>query len=119
MISRRAMVAGGALAVAASGPLLRAARAAEKSLLPQGLPEGVYDTAMLEALPGKKPLIKLTYRPPNYETPLAYFKTRIHAQRCLLRALSPRRNPGVRSTPRQWRLKIGGDGGGEPARADA
>jgi len=24
-------------------------------------------------LPGKKPLIKLTYRPPNYETPLSHF----------------------------------------------
>ena len=34
---------------------------------------GVYDTAILDALPGKKPLIKLTYRPPNYETPIAYF----------------------------------------------
>ena len=50
-----------------------ATRAAEKSFLPRGLPEGVYDTAILDALPGKKPLIKLTYRPPNYETPLSHF----------------------------------------------
>jgi DMSO/TMAO reductase YedYZ molybdopterin-dependent catalytic subunit len=28
---------------------------------------------VLYALPGKKPLIKLSYRPPNYETPLKYF----------------------------------------------
>ena len=33
--------------------------------------------AVLDALPGKKPLIKLTYRPPNYETPIEYFRTAI------------------------------------------
>ena len=43
MISRRAMVVGGALAVAGSWPLSRVGSAAEKSFLPQGLPEGVYD----------------------------------------------------------------------------
>jgi hypothetical protein len=31
----------------------------------------------LEALPGKKPLIKLTYRPPDYETPLSHFTPEI------------------------------------------
>ena len=31
----------------------------------------------MEALPGKKPLIKLSYRPPNYEAPLEYFRTPI------------------------------------------
>jgi DMSO/TMAO reductase YedYZ molybdopterin-dependent catalytic subunit len=41
--------------------------------LTAGLPQGVYDTAVLESLPGKKPLIKLSYRPPNYETPVSYF----------------------------------------------
>jgi hypothetical protein len=68
MIGRRAMIASGLAAVAASAPLSRTVRAAEKPFLPPGLPEGVYDTATLEALPGKKPLIKLSYRPPNYET---------------------------------------------------
>ena len=72
MITRRAMVAGSALAFAGSRPFLHAASAAEKPPLPPGLPEGVYETATLEALPGKKPLIKLSYRPPNYETPLSH-----------------------------------------------
>ncbi len=49
MISRRAIVAGGALTVTGAGLLLRVVRAAEKSFLPQGFPEGVYDTATLEA----------------------------------------------------------------------
>jgi hypothetical protein len=34
----------------------------------------VRSAAILDALPGKKPLIKLSYRPPNYETPLEYFR---------------------------------------------
>src|SRR6516225_12187435 len=73
MISRRAIIASGVAALAGSAPLSRTVRAAERPFLPPGLPEGVYDTATLEALPGKKPLIKLSYRPPNYETPLSYF----------------------------------------------
>ena len=75
MISRRALIAGGALALAGSASPARLVQAADKSFLPRGLPEGVYGTATLEALPGKKPLIKLSYRPPNYETPLSHFTT--------------------------------------------
>ena len=42
------------------------------------MPEDVAASALLDALDGKKPLIKLSYRPPNYETPhyetpLSYF----------------------------------------------
>ena len=43
------------------------------SLSPEALPEGVRQTAELHALDGKLPLIKRTWRPPNYETPVAYF----------------------------------------------
>jgi sulfite dehydrogenase len=42
--------------------------------LPAGLPAGARASATLETLPGKKPLIKLAYRPPNYESPLSVFK---------------------------------------------
>jgi len=113
MITRRAMVAGGALAFAGSGPFLRAASAAEKPPLPPGLPEGVYETATLEALPGKKPLIKLSYRPPNYETPLSYFTSEF----------TPNDSFFVRyhlsAIPEEidaagWKLKVGGDGIGKP-----
>jgi DMSO/TMAO reductase YedYZ molybdopterin-dependent catalytic subunit len=45
--------------------------------LPSSLPEGTRADAVLDALPGKKPLIKLSYRPPNYETPIEYFRTEI------------------------------------------
>lgn len=35
------------------------------------LPAGAVASAVLDALPGKRPLIKRSFRPPNYETPLA------------------------------------------------
>ena len=45
--------------------------------LPAELSEGARAAAVLDTLPGKKPLIKLSYRPPNYETPIEYFRTAI------------------------------------------
>src|SRR3984893_9920810 len=79
MISRRSLLeaAGGALALTAAGPAWPGG-AAEKpgeALLSRLLPEGRRAEAVLDTLPGKKPLIKLTYRPPNYEAPLAYLRT--------------------------------------------
>ena len=111
MIDRRAFVAGGAAAVV--GSLAPRTKASAHSFLPPGLPEGVYDTATLETLPGKKPLIKLTYRPPNYETPLSYFTSEV----------TPNDSFFVRyhlsGIPEEidaagWRLTVGGDGVGTP-----
>ncbi len=48
-----------------------------------GVPAGTTASAVLEALPGKKPLIKLSYRPPNYETPLEYFNQPLTPNRLL------------------------------------
>ncbi|MCW5745454.1 MAG: molybdopterin-dependent oxidoreductase [Alphaproteobacteria bacterium] len=72
MMRRRQVLAGTAGVVAAqvAGPGL----AQTKPVLDAGLPAGVGTSATLEALPGKKPLIKLSYRPPNYETPMGVFK---------------------------------------------
>ncbi|MGH8243034.1 MAG: molybdopterin-dependent oxidoreductase, partial [Steroidobacteraceae bacterium] len=36
-----------------------------------GLPAGAAAAEILDALPGMRPLIKRTFRPPNYETPVA------------------------------------------------
>ncbi len=113
MISRRAMVGGSALALAAATRFSRTTRAAGNSFLPQGLPEGVYDTAALEALPGKRPLIKLTYRPPNYETPLSYFTSEFTPNESFFvryhLAGIPEEIDGM-----QWKLKVAGDGVGKP-----
>lgn len=39
------------------------------------LPAGTRDSAELLTLPGKRPLIKRSYRPPNLETPRQYFRS--------------------------------------------
>ncbi len=65
-VNRRAIVLG----AGAAALLGRGATAME---LNRGLPAGTREEAILEALPGKQPLIKLAWRPPNYESPLAAF----------------------------------------------
>jgi hypothetical protein len=112
MISRRAMIASGVAALAGSAPLSRSVRTAEKPFLPPGLPEGVYDTATHEALPGKKPLIKLSYRPPNYETPLSYFTSEFTANESFFVRYHLANIPGEFDTT-QWNLKLCGDGAGK------
>jgi DMSO/TMAO reductase YedYZ molybdopterin-dependent catalytic subunit len=39
-----------------------------------GLSAGAVASGVLDALPGKLPLIKRSFRPPNYETPIEYFR---------------------------------------------
>jgi DMSO/TMAO reductase YedYZ molybdopterin-dependent catalytic subunit len=40
----------------------------------EDLPAGAVVSAVMDALPGKRPLIKRTFRPPNYETPVHLFR---------------------------------------------
>lgn len=111
MMDRRRVLKGigGAMALAAPG----LARAATPSFLPLGLPDGEYETAILDALPGKKPLIKLSYRPPNYETPVSYFGSAITPNdaffvRYHLAVIPPEIDAG------SWTLRIGGEGAASP-----
>src|SRR5579863_7727318 len=113
MISRRAMLAGGALALAGGGPLTRAVGAAEKPFLPPGLPQGVYDTAQLEALPGKKPLIRLSYRPPNYETPPGYFASAFTPNDAFFIRYHLADIPEAPDAA-TWKIRIGGEGAASP-----
>ena len=78
MITRRRLLEGAGIAFAGSalGQPPVAAHAASVALSP-GVPAGLEGAAAMETLPGKKPLIKLAYRPPNYESPLDYFDTPI------------------------------------------
>ena len=69
------------------------------------LPAGAIHSSSLEALPGKRALIKRTWRPPNYETPLELFR----------QAYTPNDAFYVRwhgtvpdVTIADWRLRIGG-----------
>ena len=45
-----------------------------RSAADESLPAGAVASGILDALPGKQPLIKRSLRPPNYETPVAMFR---------------------------------------------
>jgi DMSO/TMAO reductase YedYZ molybdopterin-dependent catalytic subunit len=104
---------GGAAALAGSALLPRLVSAQQKPALVPGLPSGVHDTVILDALPGKKPLIKLTYRPPNYETPVAYFKDAITPNDAFFVRYHLAGIPG-QIDPKTWRLKIAGNAAASP-----
>ena len=81
MITRRHLLetAGAGAALAVSGialPKFSEAKAAGVDLTP-GVPQGVGSYVTMGTLPGKKPLIQLADKPPNYESPLEYFRTPI------------------------------------------
>ena len=94
MVTRRRVVAGsigGLLLSSVAG--VRAAGAAEAA-------------DELIALPGKRPLIKRTFRPPNYETPLAELRSQITANDAFFVRYHLASIPEI--DPRTWRLRIGG-----------
>src|ERR1700719_1493638 len=76
--------------------------------LPPALPEGTRTEAILDALPGKKPLIKLSYRPPNYETPIEYFRTPMTPSDAFYVRYHLSNIPVLDAA--LWRLTVGGDG---------
>jgi len=94
----------GGLALAGDGLIFRIARAE--------LPQGVIDAGVLDALPGKQPLIKRTYRPPNYETPVAYFKDVITPNDRFFVRWHLANIPTIEVSA--WRLSVGGDGVAQP-----
>jgi DMSO/TMAO reductase YedYZ molybdopterin-dependent catalytic subunit len=117
MITRRHLLAASGAGVALAGgtaafPELFQADAAIADL-PAPLSQGTRDEAVLEALPGKKPLIKLTYRPPNYETPLEYFRTPLTANDAFFVRYHLAGIPEVDAAT--WRLAVGGDGANSQA----
>jgi DMSO/TMAO reductase YedYZ molybdopterin-dependent catalytic subunit len=110
-MNRREILRGGAgvLALTSGGAWLpRLARAAELSL-----PEGTAAEQALEALPGKVPLIKKTYRPPNYETPISYFNEEFTPNNAFYVRYHIADIPEVDATT--WKLAVGGPGAGSPA----
>lgn len=90
------------------------ARAASPMDLSPLLPDGTRAEAVMDALPGKQPLIKLAYRPPNYETPIDAFGEAITPNdRFFLRYHLPG-IPDVADLEKAWSVKIGGDAAGQP-----
>jgi DMSO/TMAO reductase YedYZ molybdopterin-dependent catalytic subunit len=112
MITRRHLLEGASAGAALAGLGVRFAEAAVPGL-PEALPAGVRSEAVLEALPGKKPLIKLTYRPPNYETPIEYFRTPITPNDAFYvryhLANIPEANDKLIDA-KTWRVEVGGEG---------
>jgi DMSO/TMAO reductase YedYZ molybdopterin-dependent catalytic subunit len=76
------------------------------SLDPSGLPSGTQESSLLDALPGKKPLIKRTFRPPNYETPLEYFNEAFTPNDAFFVRYHHADIPEV--SAKDWRLEVGG-----------
>jgi DMSO/TMAO reductase YedYZ molybdopterin-dependent catalytic subunit len=82
-------------------------------LLPSGLvaapgedlPSGAVASAVMDALPGMRPLIKRTFRPPNYETPVPLFQHAFTPND----AFYVRWHMGVPDlTLAEWRLRVAG-----------
>ncbi|MDD2658742.1 MAG: molybdopterin-dependent oxidoreductase [Methylococcales bacterium] len=68
---------------------------------------GAEESAILDALPGKGALIKKTYRPPNYETPVSYFDTPFTPNNLFFVRYHHAVIPEVKAG--DWRLRVGGD----------
>src|SRR6516162_6611697 len=118
MITRRQLIAaaGGGAVVAGAGLSLpeRFEAQAQGLNLPAALPEGVRANVVMDALPGKKPLIKLSYRPPNYETPIEYFRSIITSNDAFFVRYHLSVIPQVDAST--WTLGVGGDGANGEAR---
>ncbi|HEY6334764.1 MAG TPA: molybdopterin-dependent oxidoreductase, partial [Alphaproteobacteria bacterium] len=115
MIGRRELLraAGGGLALAGSGTWFaraafgREAFAASGNLGNDMLPAGAVAEQLLDALPGKRPLIKKSYRPPNYETPIGYFHEEFTPNDAFFVRYHLADIPKVNAAT--WQLKVGGD----------
>src|SRR5260370_8979545 len=111
MFTRRHLIkaAGAGLALTGSGLELGSARAAGAAIdLPAALPEGARSNAVIDWLLGKKPLIKLSYRPPNYETPIEYFRTAITPNDAFFVRYHLSNIPEV--DVKTWKIVVGGEG---------
>jgi DMSO/TMAO reductase YedYZ molybdopterin-dependent catalytic subunit len=71
------------------------------------LPDGTLSEQMLYALPGKLPLIKKTYRPPNFETPINYFRTPVTPNNAFFVRYHIANIPEVKAA--DWTLTVGGE----------
>jgi DMSO/TMAO reductase YedYZ molybdopterin-dependent catalytic subunit len=110
-------LAGGAALLGSGGLLPSLARGAEPtSVGPPTLPSGTLQTSFLEALPGKRPLIKRTYRPPNFESPLDAFEQIFTPNDAFFVRYHLARIPEVAAA--QWKLEVGGDAAEKPFTVD-
>lgn len=99
MVDRRHFIKKTAGSLAALGGLALLQRS--------GLAAATGESTILETLPGKEALIKQTYRPPNYETPIDYFDAPFTPNNRFFVRYHNAVIPEVKIG--EWRLRIGGD----------
>src|SRR3954467_10875088 len=75
------------------------------------LPAGALGEQLLFALPGKFPLIKKSFRPPNFETPVQYFRGAITPNKAFFVRWHLAAIPQVAAAA--WTLSVGGDSAGQ------
>jgi sulfite dehydrogenase len=121
MITRRSLLEAAGIGTLLAGPgsavpqLFATEADAEAGLnLSPMLPEGTRAEAVLDTLPGKKPLIKLSYRPPNYESPIEYLRADITPNDAFFVRYHLSDIPRVDA--KTWKLAIGGEGANEELR---
>ncbi|MGH8765323.1 MAG: molybdopterin-dependent oxidoreductase [Burkholderiales bacterium] len=105
-------------ALAALSPASRALAAQFGSAGALGLaeiPDGALAEAVMYALPGKVPLIKKTYRPPNFETPVEYFRTAITPNKAFFVRYHLAGVPQPIKAA-DWSLAVGGDAAGSESK---
>jgi sulfite dehydrogenase (cytochrome) subunit A len=104
MMNRRDLLAGAvATAVAA-----RSSQADELPWLSPQLPDGTRAEAQIVTLPGKRRLIQLTARPPNYETPIQAFAEAITPNDAFFVRYHLANVPDMEALG-DWSLTVGGE----------
>ena len=86
------------------------AGAAFAGLVPRAqgaMPSGAAEAGVLDALAGKQPLVKRSFRPPHYETPLEYFNSLYTPNDAFFVRYHLASIPEV--SARDWRLRVGGE----------
>lgn len=110
MTSRRRFLASASgLVLAGMSPV---ARAQGGSLGPDSLPAGTLRSGEFAALPGKVALIKKTWRPPNFETPIASFAEAFTPNDAFFVRYHLASIPEIAA--HDWRLQVGGDAAASP-----
>jgi sulfite dehydrogenase (cytochrome) subunit A len=113
MTTRRQVLQWSAGAMLASGAIVpRGAAAAGDAPGFLDLPAGAIEQSDLETLPGKVPLIKRAWRPPNYETPVQYFAEDITPNRAFFVRWHLASIPEISAA--NWTLNVGGAAAATP-----
>jgi DMSO/TMAO reductase YedYZ molybdopterin-dependent catalytic subunit len=106
--SRRSLLAGvGAVAALSAAKAFATELGSSGALGFAELPDGTLAEQALYALPGKVPLIKKSYRPPNFETPVEYFRTAITRNDAFFVRWHLAGIPEIKAAG--WSLTVGGE----------